>query len=46
MPLLLIIILIVFLIDGSDKKTQIPPKPTKQLEVMETKNATFKCVEK
>ena len=37
MPLLLIIILIVFLIDGNDKKTQVPPKSTKQIEAMETK---------
>lgn len=37
MPLLLIIILFVFIIDGNDKKTQVPPKPTKQLEAMETK---------
>lgn len=36
MPLLLIIILFVFIIDGNDKKTQVPPS-TKQIEAMETK---------
>lgn len=37
MPLLIIVLLFIILTDGSDKKTQIPPKPTKQLEAMETK---------
>lgn len=37
MPLLLIIILFVFIIDGNDKKTQVPPNPSKQIEAMETK---------
>ena len=37
MPLLIIILLFVLLADGADKKTPVPPKPTKQIETMETK---------
>ena len=37
MPLLIIVLLFILLTDGSDKKTQVHPKPTKQIEAMETK---------
>lgn len=37
MPLLIIVLLFILLTDGSDKKTPVHPKPTKQIESMETK---------
>lgn len=37
MPLLIIVLLFILLTDGSDKKTPVHPKSTKQIETMETK---------